>query len=474
VLSWSAFIAGAFALWAAVMGVVIVMQRRSPAATIAWLFVLSFLPVLGWVVYRLIGPQRLERRKLRRRMTRKLVDEALGAMQEIESDSPMRHREQLARIAIAAGEAPPMRADSVDLFIDGLSKYCAVCEAIQSARHHIHIEYYIWENDQIGRRIRDELVARAKAGVEVRVIVDSTGSYGVRRKFFKPLIEAGGEVAFFNPVSLLNIRRRRADFRSHRKLVVCDGRIGFTGGMNVADGHTTEFTGGKAWRDTHVRIVGSAVRALQRVFAEDWLFATEREMPGGKAYFPTPEKVGEEVVQIVSSGPDQNIFAIHKVVFAAFNQSIKRIWLTTPYFVPDDAMLSALVSAAMRGIDVRVILPAHGDSRLVDFAARSYFPELLAAGVRVFEYTPAFIHAKTFVIDDDVAIVGTANVDNRSFRLDFEIIAVCYSHALNTELDTAFRNDLKDCREVHGAAFARQPFLTRLGQAGARLLSPLL
>lgn len=473
-LSWSALIAGGFTVWGVAMGIVIVMQRRSPAATIAWLLVLSFLPIVGLGVYRLIGPQRLKRRKLRRRMTRKLVEEAVGAMEEIESDSPMRQREQLARIAFAAGEAPPLRADTVEVITDGAAKYLAMAQAFESARQHIHIEYYIWENDQIGRRIRDQLVARARAGVQVRVIVDSTGSFGIRRRFFDPLVAAGGEVAWFNPISLFQIRRRRADFRSHRKLIVCDGRVGLTGGMNIADGHTSEFTGPTAWRDTHIRITGSAVRALQRIFAEDWLFATERELPRGGDYFPTPRTLGDEVVQIVSSGPDFETFAIHKMFFAVINQAITRVWLTTPYFVPDDAVLSALVSAAMRGVDVRIIVPAHGDSRLVDFAARSYFPEMLASGARMFEYQPSFIHSKTFVVDDDIAIVGTANLDNRSFRLDFEVAAVCYSHAVNAQLDTIFREDLQKCREVQASQLERLPFFTRLGQAGARLLSPLL
>jgi cardiolipin synthase A/B len=473
-LSWSALIAGGFTVWGVAMGIVLVMQRRSPAATIAWLLVLSFLPVVGLGVYRLIGPQRLARRKLRRRMTRKLVEEAVGAMEEIEADSPMRQREQLARIAFAAGEAPPLRADTVEVIADGAAKYLAMAQAFESARHHIHIEYYIWENDQIGRRIRDQLVARARAGVEVRVIVDGTGSYGIRRRFFNPLVAAGGEVAWFNPISLFQIRRRRADFRSHRKLIVCDGRVGLTGGMNIADGHTSEFTGPTAWRDTHIRITGSAVRVLQRIFAEDWLFATERELPRGGDYFPTPRKLGDEVVQIVSSGPDLETFAVHKMFFAAINQASTRVWLTTPYFVPDDAVLSALVSAAMRGVDVRIIVPARGDSRLVDFAARSYFPEMLASGARMFEYQPSFIHSKTFVVDDDIAIVGTANLDNRSFRLNFEVAAVCYSQAVNAQLDTIFREDLQQCREVQASQLERLPFFTRLGQAGARLLSPLL
>jgi cardiolipin synthase A/B len=470
---WS-LIAGGITIWAVVMAVAIIQQRRSPAATIAWLLVLALLPIVGWVLYRLIGPLRLERRKLRRRVTRKLVEEAIGALQEIESEGPMRHREQLARVAIAAGEAPPLRADHIELYTEGEPKYRAIAEAIDAARHHVHLEYYIWENDQIGRRLRDQLVARAKAGIEVRVLVDATGSIGARRSFFRGLSEAGASVAWFNPVSLLGIRRRRADFRTHRKIVVCDGRVGFTGGMNVADAETAEFTGSKAWRDTHMRFEGSAVRVLQRVFAEDWFYATGKDIPAGETYFPMPLTCGSEVVQIVASGPDLDAFAIHKTFFAAINQATSRVWVTTPYFVPDDAILSALVSAAMRGLDVRVIAPARGDSRLVDLAARSYFPDLLAAGARVFEYLPRFLHAKTFVIDDDVAIIGTANLDNRSFRLDFEVAAVLYGTETNAKLDAAFQADLACCKELAHRDWRKQPFWTRLGQSGARLLSPLL
>jgi cardiolipin synthase len=275
-------------------------------------------------------------------------------------------------------------------------------------------------------------------------------------------------------VSLFRIRRRRADFRTHRKIVVCDGTVGFTGGMNVADAHSAEFAGDKAWRDTHVRITGSAVRALQRVFAEDWLYCSEKSLPTDDAFFPTPTTVTGEVVQIVASGPDTSAFAVHKMFFAAINQAIERIWLTTPYFVPDDPILNALICAAMRGVDVQVIVPERGDSRLVDLAARSYFPEVLDAGVRVFEYRERFVHAKTFVVDDDVAIVGTANLDNRSFRLNFEVAAVAYGGAINAQLDQAFRRDLESCRELVRTDWDGQPLLRRLGQAGARLLSPLL
>ena len=232
---------------------------------------------------------------------------------------------------------------------------------------------------------------------------------------------------------------------------------------------TTDF-----WRDTHVRITGAAVWPLQRMFMEDWYFAADELCPVTDETFPEPTGAGEHLVQIIGSGPDSAAFAIHKMFFTAANQSQDRLWLTTPYFVPDEALLMAITSAALRDCDVRLIVPKKGDSRLVDLAARSYFPELLEAGVRIYEYEARFIHAKTMVCDNDVAIVGTANLDNRSFRLNFEVAAIVFGEAANTTLADAFTKDLLDSREILRSDFARQPFKARLGQAGARLISPLL
>lgn len=457
--------------WAAVCAVLIILERRSAAATIAWVLVLAFLPVVGLVVYRLIGPLRLERKRLRRVSGRNVVREGMQAFERIESTSP--EDVHLAMVSLRAGDAAPLRAERVDLFLDGASAYRAIGEAIDAARHHVHLEYYIWEPDGIGTRLRDQLVARARAGLEVRIIADGTGCNHLRRKFLRPLRDAGVEFAWFNPVTLRRLRRRRADFRTHRKIVVCDGLVGFTGGMNITDVHSAEF-GENFWRDTHLRVEGTVVNALQRIFMEDWYFAAER-LPGfSRRYFPPPTHRGDHIVQLVASGPDSNSFAVHKLFFAAITEARQRVWATTPYFVPDEPILTAMLTAALRGVDVRLLVPRKGDSRLVDLAARSYFPELLEAGVRILEYEPRFIHAKTFVIDDDVTIVGTANLDNRSFRLNFEIVAVLYGDAENAILAQAFEDDCGQSRGLQASDLEGERFLRRLGQAGARLLSPLL
>ncbi|HUQ04736.1 MAG TPA: cardiolipin synthase [Kofleriaceae bacterium] len=458
-------------IWGGIVSVIIVLQRRSAAATLAWLLVLAFLPVIGLIVYRFIGPLRLERKRVKRSVSRQAVREVLAA-RALLTDQGNEHR-QLALVGIGLGESSPLRAESVELYFDGDSAYAAILAAVAAATHHVHLEYYIWEPDRIGTELRDALIARARAGVQVRMIVDGTGSSGLKRRWLAPLREAGVEVAWFNPLRLRALRMRRPDFRTHRKIVVCDGRVGFTGGMNITDFHSaarsTEY-----WRDTHLRVTGAAVWPLQRLFTEDWSFAAGHICPVDESTFPAPSTAGEHLVQFLGSGPDSSAFAIHKVFFTAINQATERLWMTTPYFVPDEALLMAITSASLRDVDVRLIVPRRGDSRLVDLAARSYFPELLEAGVRIFEYEARFIHAKTMVCDGDVAIVGTANLDNRSFRLNFEVAGIVFGTDVSDELARAFELDQQGSKEILRGDMERQSLLRRFGQASARLMSPLL
>ena len=459
--------------WALIAAVVILLQRRSAAATLAWLLVLVLLPGVGLIIYRLLGPLRLTRKRLKRRLGRRLVEDALNAMESLRIAGA--NELQVARVPIAMREAPPLHARAIDLYVDGAAAYAAIFAAIEAARQHVHLEYYIFEPDQIGTQLRDLLIKKARAGVTVRLLVDGTGSSHLRRRFLRPLLDAGALVAWFNPLSLRWIRTRRIDFRTHRKIVVCDGVVAFMGGMNVSDVHSARLSE-KYWRDTHMRIEGAAVLTIQRIFIEDWYFATAQLPPQTSALFPVQEAdpVGLHVVQIVASGPDHDFMTIRDSYFTAITRATSRVWLTTPYFVPDEAIGTALCTAAMRGVDVRLLLPVRGDSWLIDLAARSYVPELLAAGVKVYEYLPRFVHAKTIVIDDDLAIVGTANLDNRSFRLDFELTALVFDRAFTMQLASAFDADLTESRAMDAASRAHLSLLRRLGEASARLLSPLL
>jgi cardiolipin synthase len=471
-MSWWTIATIAEIVWVGLVGLGILLERRSPVATIAWVLTLAWLPLFGIAVYYFFGPRRLGRRRLKRAAGAKLLAHAIESIED-ESDHPQ-SRAQLARLGVAAGEAPPLRAERVDVYVDGKACYEAIRDAIDRATHHVHLEYYIYDGDHTGTRLRDQLIRRAKEGIEVRLLVDSLGSYSLTNAFLRPLAAAGVQYAEFNAVSLLRVRPRMTNFRTHRKIIVVDGTVGFTGGMNIADCHTPEFHGAAAWRDTHVRFEGAAVRALQRVFLEDWYFATETPPPQGPAYLVPLSRVGDHFVQVVASGPDQDVFAIHKLYFGAITTARERVWLQTPYFVPDEPLTSALVSAALRGIDVRLLVPAKGDSRLVDFAARSYFPELLRAGVKIYEYLPRVLHAKTAVIDDDLSIIGTANLDNRSFRLNFEVVAAIYGPETAKTLVDAYEKDLLEARPVSNRELRKEPMLTRLGESTARLLSPML
>lgn len=464
-------------VWIVVSAVYLVLQRRSAQATLAWVLALAFLPLIGIAVYVFIGPRRFEKRKKRRARARAAVHD--GPIEDASGpkDASERTRNLIALCEHAAGRAARPRHAALEILRTGRAKYAALERAISEASHHVHLEYYIWEPDRIGTRLRDALVERAKAGVEVRVLVDGFGSSKAHDRFWGPLVEAGGRVRRFNELSLARWRPRMANFRTHRKIAVIDGAVGFTGGMNVTDVHTDEHSGEAAWRDTHVRLEGPAVKGLSMVFFEDWGYATGEPAqiaPYVAERERTSAPAGSVWTQIVASGPDEDLDAIHKLFFASIAGAGRRVLLTTPYFVPDEPIFQALTTAALRGADVRVLVPAAGDVPLVAAAARSYYPELVAAGVRIFEHGAPVLHAKTLVIDDVVAIVGTANTDNRSFRLNFEVVCAIYDAATCEELAAMFAQDLERSREVTRNDIRKEPFARRLYTSAARLLSPIL
>ena len=303
------------------------------------------------------------------------------------------------------------------------------------------------------------------------MLVDSVGA-GVNSAFFSALVAAGGHYARFNPPRL-GLRLRLLNFRSHRKIVVVDGEVGYLGGMNVCDEQTSGVKGESPWRDTQLRMEGEAVRWLQRSFLENWQFSTPSPLAIEPEYFPSQPR-GDHWLQIVRGGPDRTVFPIHEFFFTAIAGADERIWITCPYLVPDEATLLAIRSAAHRGVDVRLLVPIRGDSRLVAAAVRSYYDDWLACGARVFEYRPAMLHAKTMVVDRELAVVGSANVDNRSFRLNFEIVAAIYGEEAADYLTEEFEEDLRRAREVLPRHLALRSRGRVLAEVGARLFSALL
>ncbi|RYX98232.1 MAG: cardiolipin synthase [Comamonadaceae bacterium] len=466
-LAWSGYIA--------ILSIWIVLQKRAPVSTMSWILSLALLPLAGFVIYYFLGPQRLKSQRLKRLRSRAiaLAPADVKLLRQAAHRAPPALR-QMAELGTAACGLPVSSATAVELLSGGARTFDDIFRAIREAKDHVHLEYYIFEPDKIGTALRDLLVEKAGQGVTVRLLLDALGSKRVGRKFLAPLHGAGVHVALFHDTRIGRRLRPVTNYRSHRKIVVCDGHVGFTGGVNITDEEDPR-TLPDAYHDVHVRIEGSAVRWLQTTFLEDWTYATG-EHPRGMEHLladlmPQAE-AGDIPVQIVTSGPDNPLEAIHRMHISAINSSSRRAWLTTPYFVPGEPALMALTSAALRGVDVRLLVPRRSDSAIVSAAARSYFDELIAAGVKVWEYKARMLHSKTLVVDDDCAMIGTANFDNRSFRLNYEVMAVVYGPELALPLAAQFETDLKSASAV--PHHRTQRFLRRLGDSVARLFSPLL
>ena len=454
-----------WALYLLLLGGWIALQKREPVATMSWLLGLALLPYVGFLIYHVFGPQRIRRQRLRRaRLRGELPAQALAENEDVA---------ELARMVRATAGLPMTTATDVRLLVDGAAKYDALLEDVRGAREHIHLEYYIWHPDHSGNALRDALVERARAGVRVRLLLDALGAARARRAF-RALIDAGGEVAWFHPTRFGRIWQRPwTNLRTHRKIVVIDGRVGYTGGMNVTDDQNERFND-RAYRDLHLRLEGEIVRELQLVFVEDWAYATGQRDFIGEVHRQTPEQPrGPVCAQVVTSGPDSGWEAIHRAHVGAIHAAKRRVWMTSPYFVPGEAAMMSLTSAALAGLDVRLLVPRMSDSRLVTLAARSYFGPLLLAGVKIYEYGPRLLHTKSLLVDDRVVLIGSANFDHRSFRLNFEVSVLFDDAGIASQLERLVEGELASAPRVRQGR-RRSLLGARLPEALARLMSPLL
>ncbi|MDC0761458.1 cardiolipin synthase [Brevibacillus sp. AG] len=462
--------------------VLIFMERRNIAATWAWLMVLLFLPGIGFIVYLIFG-HKLSKKKLYRLKEgefshfRAAVDrqKQLLAHGELQVNDPEmeRHRDMIFMNVVSDG-AYYTQDNTIQVFKEGHSLFNLMFKQMEEAREHIHLLYYILNDDDLGKQLIQLLTKKAKEGVEIRLLYDAVGSSGVSSRFLRPLVEAGGQVASFFPAKIpfLNFR---VNFRNHRKLTIIDGKIGYIGGFNIGDEYLGKDKKLGYWRDTHLLIEGRAVYMLQARFFLDWNLSAPKRMHESLAYFPEiHESEGTIGVQIVSSGPNSEKEQIKHAFLKMIYKARKKIYLQTPYFVPDEGMLTALKMAAMSGVDVRVMVPGKPDHLLVFWATHSYLGDLLKSGVRCFLYEKGFMHAKTIVVDTQLSSVGTANVDIRSFKLNFETNAFMYDSKMAEELEELFVSDLADCREMTLGEYVSRPLRLRLLESLTRLLSPLL
>lgn len=475
-LSWSTlaslFVTGAEVLSIAFIPLVL-LRKKEPASTFAWIFVLLAFPALGVILFWYLGRDRVRRpvrtrkavnQPLRSRLLDRVSGQVSLADRKTAIDAAPQELRGVMRLAASMGRADVRTGNAVKLLVGAPDTYDALVTAIESARDHVHLEYYVFRADDAGSRIVRALEAARDRGVEVRLLYDGFGSAGLGPRL-RPLRKKGGRSAAFFPLDPIR-KAATINLRNHRKLVIVDGRIGFCGGVNVSDRFV-------AWRDVHLRVEGPAVAQLAAVFAEDWFFATREDLVGDR-YVPTIPSAGNATMQIVESGPDQSHERIHRMYFAAIAAAQSRVWITTPYFVPDRAIFVALTTAASRGVDVRILTNAHSNWGITQHAGRSFYEDLLAAGVRVLEYEDGMLHTKTLVVDSQFAAVGSANVDVRSFRLNFELIAMVYDQPIVKQLEALFAEDASHATEITASNWEARGFGARLLESVGRLMAPLL
>ncbi len=464
-------------LQAIFVGFGIITERRNPASKLAWLLLLVLLPLAGLFFYLLFGRLRPAMRARAKRVSNEAFEEQILAPQwqtssigdGVDLPPPLR---AVVNITQRSRGAAVTAGNSVDILSTGFSKFAALRGAIEEARDYIHVEYYIIRDDDTGRMIRTALLEAIERGVTVRLLLDGAGCFYVRDRFFDPLRSAGAQVAIFLPIRFPFLTSRR-DFRNHRKLVVIDGREAFLGGMNIGDEYSGQLKDRRPWRDTHAHVTGPCVAGLDEVFAEDWFHATREPMirPNPFDWDVLP---GEQIVQVVASGPDRYWRTLQQVAFQVIAGAQRRVSITTPYFIPDVSILTALQTAALSGVNVRILVPARPNFPLLRAAQRSYYEELLASGVQIFEYLPGMIHAKTLEVDGEYTLIGSANMDIRSFRLNFELGLSVIAKSTAARIYEDFQNDLTYARECTAEDVRQRSRSARIGYSLAQMTSPLL
>lgn len=451
--------------------IVILLENRNPLKTLSWTLVLIFLPIVGIILYLFLGEDHRKKYKILRKRYKGLSKKYELSLDFEHAEDYPEDYQKLVTLLQQINEASVLTGNEIDFYATGRAKFDQLFLDIEQARHHIHLLYYKVTDDTIGYELSDLLIKKATEGVKVRLIYDDVGSIKTKKKYFTKLKKGGVEV-----VSYLEVRfpliAQRVNYRNHRKLVVIDGKIGFIGGMNVGDCYIDGFSWGK-WRDVQIRIEGNSVKGLQKVFFMDWYFS-QQTIETSEQYFPPMRKYDKNPMQIVSSGPVDKYNSIERGMFQAINGAKKNICIQTPYFMPSENILSALQTASMSGVEVTMILPNRSDSFFVDRSTHSYVKNLVDYGIHVYLYLDGFLHTKCMVVDDFLTIIGSANMDMRSFDLSFETDAFIYNKDTAQKAKAIFYEDLEKSKEVIKQEWKKRPFIRRLLESIMRVFTPLM
>ncbi len=451
-----------------------IMQTRTPQGAVAWAVSLNLFPYGAVPAYWVFGHTELDsysevrdENNVRFDPIRKEMDAALDtANLHRDPSHPLgKMLESLAGLKFTGG-------NTTTLLIDGRETFDAMYAAIDGAEKYILFQSYILRDDDTGRMFAKKLIARAKAGVRVHILYDEIGSLGLDSGYLENMKAAGIEISSFS-TNRSDGRKYQLNFRNHRKILVVDGKTGFAGGLNIGDEYLGKDDVLTPWRDTHMRVNGPAAVMLQIPFCEDWFWATDRMLEDLDWAVPPSAEGGDATVLCLPTGPADPRETCALFFLAAINSAEKRLWIATPYFVPDQQIVSALKLAKLRGVDVRIIVPDLNDSVLVEYSSHAFLDEIMAAGIRAYRFQKGFLHQKTMLIDDDLSFVGSANMDNRSFRLNFEIILTVKDAVFGKEMEGMFEKDFENSTRIEAKTFESKPFLFRLASKVSRLLAPI-
>jgi len=455
-----------------------VMQTRTEQGAVAWAFALNTMPVAAVPAWLVFGDNKLEAYQTTRRAGMEAVRPVAGRLlknlsQAGKTKPPSAASSEVLKRLQTLGSLPLVEGNAARLLVDGEETYQAMLDAISGAEHYVLVQSFIFREDGIGKRMRDALVARARLGVAVYLLIDKVGSIGLPGDFAESLEREGLKVAYFTGLPGSS-SRFQLNFRNHRKIVVVDGKRGFLGGLNVGDDYLGMNPRLAPWRDTHMEWRGPIVKCLQVPFAEDWHWAAGELLDRLDWEIRPDDAAGEVEALCLTTGPADPFETCAMGFLTLIDSARSRIWIATPYFVPDDKIVTALQLAALRGVDVRVILPGLSDNWLIYLSSFSYFKELQDAGVRLYRYQKGFMHQKVMIVDDSLSAIGSANLDNRSFRLNYEVIGIVSDRAFNAEVARMLETDQGWSVPTGSEALAGRHFGFRLAVRLSRMLAPIL
>lgn len=459
---------------------VIILENRNPVKTISWVLVLVLLPVVGFVFFIFFG-QNLRKEKIiakkglrNQQQLSQMAESQVTKLSdgELFVTESLKDKRKIISLFLNNSNSIITINNKVEILKDGEETFSSMIAAIEEAKEYIHLEYYIFVEDEIGSKIKEILIRKASEGVKVRIIVDDVGSWQLKKPFFKEMEEAGIEAYSFLKVRFPTFTSK-VNYRNHRKILIVDGEVGFLGGVNIADRYLYGKPTLGPWRDTHLKIEGDSVHSLQSIFLTDWYFVSQEELYD-KEFFPTSNTIGNTMLQIVASGPDSDWPGIMMGIFQAIASAKKYVYIATPYFMVNEGVLMALKAAAMGNVDVRIILPEKSDSRITHLSTRSFIREMLDANVKIYFYNTGFIHSKVMIVDDIISKVGSSNMDFRSFEHNFEVEAFIFNEEIALELKSQFKEDIKNSYLITIENWVKRPPIQKIKESFARLISPLL